>query len=226
MIKAVLFDVDDTLLDFDACAAKAVQYAAAKTGLEQDADAIYRGFCEYNPVLWRRIENGEITRQELRRTRWRLVFSAIGAEGDPLLFERWFARGLARGADAMTGAHELLAYLAPRYRLLIASNAPRAQQYSRLTHAGMLDLFTAVVTSEEVGAHKPDPAFFDACFARLPDVLPGEAMMIGDSLSADIAGAAAYGIHTCWYNPSGLPLPADCHPEHIVDSLTAVREFL
>ena len=53
--------------------------------------------------------------------------------------------------------------------------------------------------SEEIGAAKPSPLFFEACLAALAPLQPDEVLMIGDSLTADIAGAKACGIRTCWY---------------------------
>ena len=78
------------------------------------------------------------------------------------------------------------------------------KQALRLQKTGMLHYFEGLFLSEDIGATKPDRAFFDIIFSNLDGVAPNEAIMIGDSLSADIAGAAAYGIGTCWYNKARL----------------------
>lgn len=61
-----------------------------------------------------------------------------------------------------------------------------------------------LVISEEIGAAKPDPAIFDAAFHLLGDPPREEVLIIGDSLTSDIAGGVNYGIDTCWFNPSQM----------------------
>jgi 2-haloacid dehalogenase len=65
--------------------------------------------------------------------------------------------------------------------------------------AGYLPYLRHLFISEEIGAAKPSPLFFEACLAALAPLRPDEVLMIGDSLTADIAGAAGCGIRTCWY---------------------------
>jgi len=58
-----------------------------------------------------------------------------------------------------------------------------------------------MIISEEIGHSKPAREFFAAAFARLGNPPKAEVLMVGDSWSADIQGAADYGIDTCWFNP-------------------------
>ena len=64
--------------------------------------------------------------------------------------------------------------------------------------------FNAIVISGEVGVAKPAEEFFDLTFGMLGSPPRESALMVGDGLGSDIAGGAAYGIATCWYNPQGL----------------------
>ena len=80
---------------------------------------------------------------------------------------------------------------------------------NRLRRAGMLDAFERLFISGQLGAEKPSGVFFDRCLAQLPGVRPEQCLMIGDSLTADIAGGRAAGMQTCWFDPTdrGAALP-------------------
>ena len=76
--------------------------------------------------------------------------------------------------------------------------------------------------SESIGHAKPSRGFFDACIKAAGAVKPEEIMMIGDALSADIEGAAACGLRTCWYTPMRLCSSAD----HVVQTLEEIKNIL
>jgi len=223
-IRAVFLDVDNTLLDFDKCAEYACRASASELGLVLPEGIIDAFHMVSNP-LWRSLQDGEITLEELYRLRWARIFALLDLPYDGVAFEKAFRVHLSESAEPVEGAEALLKYLRPRYILCAASNGPQAQQLYRLEKAGMLSFFDRCFISEAIGASKPQRAFFDACFAALEGVSPGETMMIGDSLSADIAGAAACGMHGCWFNKRSLPLPPEA-PEHVVRTLPEIRAFL
>lgn len=102
--------------------------------------------------------------------------------------------------------------------LFIISNGPAAGQKRRLEKAGMLPYFLDVYTSQDFGAAKPDPAFFDramnACSQTLQTKLkPEEILVIGDSWKADIAGALAFGAPSIWLRTNRQHDPFE-KPEH------------
>lgn len=225
MIKVVLLDVDNTLMDFHECARQAMHITAAEQGIVFPEN-IFEVFTEINNGLWLEIEQGTLTVDELHRIRWDRIFDAIGIERDGVAFEQGFLKNLAKGDATVEGAKELLEYLAPKYTLCIASNAPYKQQTSRLSNAGLLDYFKKLFISETIGFSKPKKEFFDACMKELPGVEKQEIVMIGDSLSADIAGASAYGLRTCWFNFGNVPAERGVLADHIVDSLSEIQNIL
>jgi len=87
------------------------------------------------------------------------------------------------------------------------SNGLGEVQRSRIERLGIAHYFDAIVISGEVGTAKPGSAIFDIAFELLGRPDPSGAVMIGDSLESDMAGAANYGIDSCWYNPNGAPAP-------------------
>jgi len=198
MIKAVLLDVDDTLLDFHRCACAAMVEAAREFSLALPEDA-FSAFRRINDGLWRRVEEQTLTTEELYRIRWTLIFAELGIDFDGPAFEERFARHLTTAAEKVAGADELIAHLQGRCTLCIASNAPYTQQVQRLEKAGYLPHIRHLFISEKLGAAKPSPRFFEACLSALAPLRAEEVLMIGDSLTADIAGAAQCGMKTCWF---------------------------
>ncbi len=225
MYTTLFLDIDNTLLDFHACSHASLQTTFSACGLAF-TDAVFPVFEEVNNALWREVELGTLTREELHAVRFPRLFARLGVAGDGVAAERLFRSGLAESHVEVPGATALLRYLYPRYRLCAASNSARAQQLRRLYLAGMLPYFSRVFVSEDMSCEKPRPGFFDGCFARLPGVRREQVLLIGDSLSADIRGGADSGLRTCWYNPDHLPLPSDVRPEYTVSSLAEICSFL
>ena len=91
-------------------------------------------------------------------------------------------------------------------------------------------MFAHCFISEQVGVQKPDPRFFEPCFETLRadglDMRPDETILIGDSLTSDVAGGKRYGVKTCWYRKKAAPVPEDGVPDYIVDRLAQVQELL
>ena len=204
----LLFDIDNTLLDFSAGAMQAMEEIFRAAGLPY-APEMFAVFQVENDKLWARIERGELTIAGLRDVRWQTILARLGLEADGAAMEDAFRDRLHESAVPVAGAPEVLARLHGKYRLCAASNGPYAQQVNRLRRAGMLDAFERLFISGQLGAEKPSRVFFDRCLAQLPGVRPEQCLMIGDSLTADIAGGRAAGMRTCWFDPTdrGAALP-------------------
>lgn len=197
--KVLFLDIDDTLLDFEANARLSMKNAFEAFGLPF-SEASFRLFEVRNLALWKRLERGEITKPELFHLRWRIIFSELGLSADPDAFETCFLQGLKNAVVPIPGAVELVASLSGKYRLCAASNGMLQQQVERLKKAGMYDAMEHIFVSESICFEKPSAPFFDHCFRILKDVRPDEALMIGDSVTADIEGALAYGIPCIWFD--------------------------
>ena len=225
MLKAVLMDIDDTLLDFGKCAEQAMRIGFAECGFPFD-DSTYAVFTRINDVLWQQIERGELTTQQLFEFRWNRIFEALGIQADGVAFEKRFLDLLYETAIPVDGAADICRYLKEKYILCAASNAFHDQQLNRLKMAGLLPFFDHVFISESLGYRKPETAFFDACRAFLPGVAADECVMIGDSLTADISGGKAAGMKTIWYNHTRRPVPEHCEADQIVESLPELKNLL
>lgn len=225
MIKVVLFDVDNTLIDFDKCAHESMLASAKEAGLKLP-DNIFEVFTKINTGLWHDIEKGKLTRNELLKIRWNTIFGAIGVDYDGEAFEELFKKYLWESAVHVEGAKELLDYLNGRYIMCVASNAVYEQQRNRLTNAGFFHYMKYLFISEDIGFPKPSKEFFTACHEKLSDYKKDEIIMIGDSLSADINGAHDYGFVTCWFNFRKEAVPEDLCADYTVNSLKEIQNIL
>lgn len=224
MITTIFFDIDNTLLDFNRCAEESIRKGFSEWNMVYD-ESVLSVFKRINHSLWAAIEEGTLTREDLLRIRWQRIFDELQINRCGKDFEQVFIRYLTQSHAEVPGALALIQYLAEKYTLCAASNAPHRQQQIRLRKAGMLPFFSQVFTSEELGYSKPSREFFDACFARLPSLSKKEVIMIGDSPSADIGGAAKYGLKTCWFQYEKTE-PGTLQADYIVESLEEIKTIL
>lgn len=229
-IKAVFLDIDNTLLSFDEYLRQTMSQGFAHFALKPYEPYMFDVFNRENNALWRQIEQGTLTFSELIQVRWNRVFRALGIDFDGPTFEQYFRAALNESAIPEPGAPELLHALHGKYLLCAASNGPYTQQVHRLELARMLPYFDALYISERIGASKPSRAFFDAAFASLnhdcqAPIRPNETLMLGDSLTSDMAGGRGYGLKTVYYRRPGAA-PADGSVDVTVEDLRDIPALL
>lgn len=225
MIRNVLFDLDDTLFDFH----KAEKIALTKTLVHFGIDPTEETLALYstiNAAHWKRLELGEISREEVKVGRYRELFKTIGVECDPVKATAYYESMLAIGHYFMPGAPELLEELYRKYRLYIVSNGTAKVQEGRIGSSGIAKYMDGIFISQILDANKPDKQFFDICFAEIPDFLLSETVIIGDSLSSDIKGGINAGITTVWFNPKGIENDSDIKPDYTINELSEVPGLL
>lgn len=225
MIRNVLFDLDDTLFDFH----KAEKIALTKTLVHFGIDPTEETLALYstiNAAHWKRLELGEISREEVKVGRYRELFKTIGVECDPVKATAYYESMLAIGHYFMPGAPELLEELYGKYRLYIVSNGTAKVQEGRIGSSGIAKYMDGIFISQILGANKPDKQFFDICFAEIPDFSLSETVIIGDSLSSDIKGGINAGITTVWFNPKGIEHDSDIKPDYTIKELSEVPGLL
>ncbi|ASZ20171.1 noncanonical pyrimidine nucleotidase, YjjG family [Bacillus cereus] len=198
--KTLLFDVDDTLLDFQKAEKSALRMLFEEKGmsLTSEIEAQYK---KINKSLWTAFEEGEINRDEVVNTRFSILFKEYGEEVDGILFENNYRSYLEEGNQLMEGALQFINQIQSEYDLYIVTNGISKTQDKRLRNAGVHALFQDIFVSEDTGYQKPMKEYFDYVFERIPNFVPEEGLIIGDSLSADMKGGYVAGIDTCWFNP-------------------------
>lgn len=223
MIEFLFLDLDDTILDFQ----KAERLALAKTlesfGLPP-TDTVLARYHEINREHWERLERKELTRQQVLVGRFAALFAEMGLSAQAEQVARTYEENLSQGHYFLPGAEEALQSLSKKYKLYLASNGTARVQAGRLKSAGIIPYFQEIFVSEEMGYNKPDPAYFDACFARIPGFRKDRAMMVGDSLTSDILGGIQAGIATCWVNPHHKT--GSIRPDYEIESIVQLEALL
>jgi YjjG family noncanonical pyrimidine nucleotidase len=204
-----LFDLDHTLFDFDTSEAEAFTAALAAADVEIES-GYHDLFVSINRALWRRVEAGELTPDDVRVVRFERLFHRLGVEADPCRVASDYLVGLGAYGDLFPGARTLLEELSAVSSLALASNGIGQVVRDKIARLDLDRYFDAIVVSGEVGLAKPHSGFFDIAFERLSYPDKATTLMIGDSLVSDIQGGADYGIDTCWYAPdtNAEPTPA------------------
>lgn len=225
MLTTVFFDLDNTLLDFDRGEAHALSQALRRFGIDP-TPAVLARYHAINLRQWELLEEGRLTKNQVLTRRFDLLFAELGAACDSRAVCDLYESLLAEEHDFVPGARELLEVLSNRYALYLASNGAAAVQHRRLADAGIAPCFRKIFISEEVGFHKPSPAFFHACFAAIPGFDPASALIVGDSLTSDIRGGRDAGIRTCWFDPLDRPLRPDIRPDYTITALCQLPALL
>ena len=224
--KYLLLDADGTLLNFTLAQQTALTNTFSDHGIPA-TDEMLELYDKINREVWMALERKELTRSELVQVRFTRLFSKFGVENiDIGQFNSNYISHLANGFMLVEGAFELLEKLSVRFPMAIITNGKASTQYKRLAGAGIDRFFKHIIISEELGYEKPDPAFFSKALEICQITNKEDALIIGDSLTADIGGGIGFGIDTCWYNPHLLPLPADIKPTFVVNSLSEIPGIL
>ena len=224
--KFILFDLDHTLLDFDTAEDVALTQLLKEEGVE-DIKAYKDYYVPMNKLLWKDLELKKITKKELVNTRFAKLFAHFGIEKDGVYLAEHYQFYLAQQGQVFSGAMELLDSLIDRgYELYAATNGITTIQTGRLEQSGIAPFFKEIFISEQLHTQKPDAAFYEKIGARIPNFNKNHALMIGDSLSADIQGGNNAGIDTIWYNPHHLENHTQAQPTYVVDSYQALLEIL
>ncbi|MCT2536177.1 YjjG family noncanonical pyrimidine nucleotidase [Aquibacillus koreensis] len=223
--KTLLFDIDDTLLDFGAAEKLALQllFEEHDYTLTPEMETHYK---EINRGLWESFEEGKIEREEVLHTRFSNLFKAYGLEVDGVLLEKSYRNYLGQGNQLLEGALELISDLTQHYDLYIVTNGVSVTQRKRLRNSGLFPLFKDIFISDEIGYQKPLKEFFDHVFSSVPDFVAEETLIIGDSLNADIKGGQQAGLDTCWINPSKKHNHTGIRPTYEMERLEELYQIL
>lgn len=217
MIKAVFFDLDDTLCDdagaWVACARKAAEHGATlHAGL--DSERLAQAFLRISETYWTSLEPTRETRAilEVRTAQWsKALREELGIDNPDLALAMAhdYGRRRSKEIELFPDALETLTELRRRgICLALITNGLQTTHLEKVAYLGLEEPFDHVVIADAVGFFKPDRRIFEHVLS-LCDCRPDEAVMVGDNIHHDIGGAQAIGIKGFWYNPSGHPRPND-----------------
>ena len=203
----ILFDADNTLLNFDAAENKALTETLVNYGIEPDAETV-QTYRTINEELWRQLEKGQIRREKLFGERF-------GVE-----MNRYYLEQLSTHPDLMSAeVLDVLRELSEVATLAIVSNGAQMVQTRRLAESGVMNFMEDVFISEKMGCEKPNARIFDAALRALGVENREHVLMVGDSLASDVQGGSNAGLDTCWYNPNHAENPGKVIPTYEIASL-------
>lgn len=225
MIRNVLLDLDDTLLDFHRAEAEAIRHTFTEIGIDP-SDENVELYSKINRSCWAKLETGEYTRDEVLHNRFDMLFEALGVKGDAHETQKLYEYRLSLGAYYLDGARELLDTLYGKYRLYLATNGIVNVQTRRIKDSGIGKYFDEIFVSERIGYNKPDKRFFDYAFDRIENFDRLETVIVGDTLTSDILGGINAGIKTVYFNKNAKKNDTGIVPDYEIGSLGELTKLL
>jgi len=229
-VRAVIFDLDDTITDFKSAADAAFMAAFSDTAEENGVDIhdLHNVYMELFEEFYTLHLEGHVTLEEFRVYRFSRAFELVGLPLDESFldltidFQFYYDNEL----ETFPEACKVLKELDEIYPLGLITNGPTDPQWRKINKFALSRIFEVILVSGQLGISKPDPRIFDVALEGLR-VAPEEAIMVGNSLEHDHQGAINAGVRFVWANHFGKDLPEGWpEPDHVVNSFAELRELL
>jgi len=221
-----LFDADGTLFDYDKSAFNAFKIMFEYCGFEY-TDDIWKVYGEINSWAWENYEKGEIDVETLKTIRFERLFNEIGVYYDSKEFNKRYLYELGKSNFLIDGAMDICKDIVSYGKnIYIVTNGLWETQASRIKHSPLKDYISDFFVSELIGFQKPHISYFEHVFANIPQFNKDTALLIGDSLAADIAGGNNAGLDTCWLNIKNAMNESEIIPTYEIMELSELRKFV
>lgn len=221
----LLFDLDNTLLDFTRSEDVALLHTFSTFGIEfnQTTLELYKTI---NERYWKEFEQGNLSISQVQEGRFSSFFDELDMNRSGRDGNAEYQRQLVDNVFTIDNAYCTLSCLSQRYDIYLVTNGVASTQRKRVVKAGFMRFFKHLFISEEIGVSKPSPSFFAAVMDYIHDYCPEKYLIIGDSLSSDISGGMNCGIDTCWFNPNNRPTSTDIRPSYVISDLLSLCVLL
>lgn len=221
MIKAVVFDLDNTLVDFMLMKRQAVDaaiHAMRDAGLNLSVEEIKKRIDEIYEVKGMEFQTvfDELLYNEFSKIDYKILSAGV------LAYRR------AREAALVPYPHvylTLMELMKMHLKLAVVSDAPSKEAWLRLTYLNLHHMFDVVVTFDDTGERKPSPGPFKKVLERL-NVQPKEALMVGDWAERDVVGAAQVGMKTVFARYGDTFGTQVSHADYDVDDIAQLIEIV
>ena len=231
MIRAILWDIDNTLLNFNKAEEAALNNDFAEFHLGELTKEMLEKYVAINRRHWQALERGEMTKPEVTVGRFVEFFTTYGIDTSiaPAFNERYQVL-LGETIVFNDDAYQIVKDLKGKIPQGAATNGTKVAQTGKMKNSGLGDLLDVIYISEEIGAEKPAIEFFDYVMqdlnTRVEHLKPEEVLMVGDSLTSDMKGANNAGMIACWYNPNGAICDKDVKIDYEIKDLHEVYNLL
>jgi len=221
-----LFDADNTLYNFDKASAHAIKILFEECGYPY-TEHITTRFLEIGIPLWKSYEKGEMSDKELQKLRFATLLGEQGIQHDPVEFNAKYLYALGSNPFLMDDALEICRNIVKNGKqLFIITNGFLASQETRMQFSPIREYISGAFVSEVVGHKKPSTEYFDYVLSSIPPMDREKILVVGDSLSADIAGGNGAGIDTCWFNVHRTKNPTEIIPTYEINKLSELQKFI
>ena len=225
LITDIFFDLDHTLWDFEKNSALTFEKIFNELKIEIPLSVFLGKYNPINQAYWKLYREDRITQIELRLKRLEETFEAIGFEttGDMInQISDKYIEYLSTFPHLFPETIIILNGLQKKYNLHIITNGFEAVQHTKIQRSGLKPFFSHVITADKVGVKKPNPIIFEHALKTI-NTLPQNALMIGDSLEADILGAIHSGMQAIHFNSHHEPFHEHCN---IINKLEELNGLL
>lgn len=199
----LLFDADNTLWDFSAAEASALELTLRTRDIDW-SDEVLGQYRVINHRAWSDYEQGFLPKEQLRTIRFQRLLEhyRLDHPAEELSFD--YRTYLSESTHMLDGAIALLDSLKGKYKMGLVTNGLKEVQRPRLANTGLGDYFEFIVISDEIGVAKPHAGFWDHAYAQMDGVDKSSVLVIGDNANADVKGALDYGFDACWLRHPGF----------------------
>ena len=221
----LLFDADNTLLDFDANERASLTDTFRTFGIAYDEDTISL-YHSINLMYWKMLSEKKISKEELLIKRFATLYERLRINADPVATENHYRSQLGKGCQVVPGALDVCRKLRKDYKLYVITNGVATTQHSRLEGSGVAELMDGIFISDEIGYDKPDVRFFEYVQRSIQGFEKSKALVIGDSLFSDIRGGVDFGLDTCYLNVYNEKNTSEIQPTYEIQDIVELLELL
>ena len=211
MIKGIIFDLDNTLCNYNESAINGrlaiFKYLKEKYSFITD-DALKKAFHKSSVIALQEYMSGQINERERQIKRFYLFLKYLNLDEkeDPLFLRNLYYEKGIENLQLYPGVRETLTTLKEHFKLAILTNGLVDVQNKKLDRLGIRDYFDCIIISEEVGVDKPDPRIFKITLNCI-SLKEKDVIYVGDDPPFDLVGAKKAGIKVVWFNPKKITLP-------------------
>lgn len=225
--KYLLFDLDNTLLDFTRSSESSFKKMIGHYS-DLDKETLFKEYYIINKACWSAAERGELALSEIKTLRFQRFNALFEIDADPNEMNTHYFDYLRESVFYVNDALDVLKQIrAKQIGMSIITNGLKEVQDRRIELSGIKDYFDAIIISDAIGVKKPDTAFFDYTLKQIPSFNKEDLLVIGDTAGSDILGAYNANIPSCWFNPNQKEWSSNkFKPTHSISQLPELLELI